>query len=261
MKNKLPVIFAWSGGKDSAFALYQLQKVGGYDIRYLLSTINGNYHRLSMHGVPEELIEAQAKSIGIPLLKVFVYESNNEEYERQMRNALLDVQKEGINSVAFGDIFLEDLRIYRENNMKQLGMQCLFPLWKENTLQLVNHFIQEGFKTLTCCVNDGWLDESWCGRLIDQQFLNELPPNVDPCGENGEYHSFCFDGPIYKDPIKVIAGEKIYKELEIKYADQRDQINPTRTKGFWYCDLIPAPAATTGTSVVPGVPKDAGNRI
>lgn len=239
MKKKLPVVLAWSGGKDSAFALYQLMKESEFDVRYLLSTINGNHHRLSMHGVREELIEAQAASIGIPLLKVFVYESNNEEYERQMGDTLLEAKKEGINTVAFGDIFLEDLRQYRENQMKKVEMDCLFPLWKQDTAQLVNNFIQEGFKTIICCVNDGWLDQSWCGRLIDQEFIKVLPSNVDPCGENGEFHSFCFDGPVYQYQIPVRIGENVYKALEIKYHDAPDQDKEARTNGFWYCDLIP----------------------
>jgi uncharacterized protein (TIGR00290 family) len=236
--NKIPVILSWSGGKDSSYTLHQLLIDGRYEVKYLLSTINGVYKRLSMHGVREELIEAQAKSIGIPLLKVYVYEANNAEYEKQMGDMLLKVKSEGINTVAFGDIFLEDLRIYREEKMKQAGMDCLFPIWKQDTKWLVKDFIDKGFKTCTCCINDGYLDESWCGRLIDENFVKELPPAVDPCGENGEFHSFCFEGPIYKSPVSIITGEKTYKALVLNTKDHPTPIKDAGTKGFWFCDLL-----------------------
>lgn len=238
MKNRMPVIFAWSGGKDSSYALYQLMQDERYEVKYLLSTFNGNNNRLSMHGVREELIEEQAASIGIPLLKVYVYEGNNQEYEEQMRNTLLRVKASGIRTVAFGDIFLEDLRLYRENQMRQVGMDCLFPIWKTDTLQLVNVFVAKGFKTYACCINDGYLDESWCGKLIDETFIKDLPPTVDPCGENGEFHSFCFDGPIYKKGLPVVTGEKVYKRLEKIPGDQSMQAELVNTKGFWFCDLM-----------------------
>lgn len=239
MNNKKPVIFAWSGGKDSAYALHQLLRGGNYEVRYLLSTINGNNRRLSMHGVREELMEAQAAGVGIPLLKVYVYEGNNLEYEKQMREVLLRVKAEGIHTVAFGDIFLEDLRIYRERQMKQIGMDCLFPIWKKDTAELLHDFIARGFKTCICCVNDGYLDKSFCGRLIDKTFVNELPPHVDPCGENGEFHSFCFEGPIFPKALSIVVGEKIYKPLDASPADQSLPAGGTITKGFWYCDLLP----------------------
>ncbi len=224
MNAKIPVIMAWSGGKDSAYALFQLMKDSRYEVTTLLSTINGNNNRLSMHGVREELMEAQAAEIGIPLIKVYVYEGNNEEYEDRMSQALVNVKGAGIGTVAFGDIFLEDLRAYRENQMRKIGMEGIFPLWKTYTPDLANNFIAEGFKTITCCVHDGYLDQSWCGRLIDEEFIKALPPGVDPCGENGEFHSFCFEGPIFKRALSIVAGEKIYKPLDQK-------------TGFWFCDL------------------------
>lgn len=224
MRSKIPVIMAWSGGKDSAYALFQLMKDGRYEVMTLLSTINGNNNRLSMHGVREELIEMQANRIGIQLAKVYVYEGNNDEYEDCMSRALVDAKALGIETVAFGDIFLEDLRVYRENQMKKIGMQCLFPLWNMPTHELALNFIAEGFKTITCCIHDGYLDESWCGRLIDEEFLKALPQGVDPCGENGEFHSFCFEGPIFKKTLPIFTGEKIYKALD-------------QNTGFWFCDL------------------------
>lgn len=217
---------AWSGGKDSAYALHQLMKDDRYEPRFLLSTINGNNHRLSMHGVREELIEAQAASIGIPLLKVYVYGGTNEEYENCMKQELLKAKDKGIDTIAFGDIFLEDLRTYREEQMRKIGMHCLFPIWKADTNQLVRNFIDDGFKTITCCIHDGFLNESWCGKMIDEKFISDLPAGVDPCGENGEFHSFCYEGPIFSSPLSIAAGEKIYKKIDMN------------SNGFWFCDLL-----------------------
>ncbi len=236
---KIPAIMSWSGGKDSSYALHKVLQEGVYEVKYLLSTFNGNYKRLSMHGVREELIEAQAESIGIPLLKVYVYEASNAEYEKQMQEILLQAKAENINHVIFGDIFLEDLRQYREQKMALLDMHCVFPIWKMDTRWLVNDFIAKGFKTCICCSDDGYLDESWCGRMIDESFLKALPSTVDACGENGEFHSYCFEGPIFKKPIKIITGEKTYKALEIKTSDHPTAIPDVGTKGFWFCDLLP----------------------
>jgi uncharacterized protein (TIGR00290 family) len=218
-------IFCWSGGKDSSYALYKVLQEGMYDVKYLLSTFNGHYNRLSMHGVREELIAAQAESIGIPLLKVYVYEASNDEYERQMEETLLKAKAEGISVVLYGDIFLEDLREYREKKMAPLDMQCIFPIWKTDTRWLLNDFIDKGFKTVLCCINDVFLSEEWCGREVDETFIKELPASVDPCGENGEFHTFCFAGPLFKKPISIIKGEKTYKAFDGE-------------KGFWYCDFL-----------------------
>lgn len=236
--NKIPAIFSWSGGKDSSYALHKVLQEGVYDIQYLLSTINGNYKRLSMHGVREALIEAQAESIGIPLLKVYVYEASNAEYEKQTQEILLQAKAENINHVIFGDIFLEDLRQYREQKMAALNMQCVFPIWKTDTQWMLHDFIAKGFKTITCCINDGYLNETWCGKMIDETFIKELPATVDACGENGEFHSYCFEGPVFKKKINIVTGEKAYKPLEIKFADHPTPIKDVGTKGFWFCDLL-----------------------
>ena len=235
---KIPAIMSWSGGKDSSYALHKVLQQGLYEVKYLLSTFNGNYKRLSMHGVREELIATQAESIGIPLLKVYVYEASNAEYEKQMQEILLQAKAENINHVIFGDIFLEDLRQYREQKMAAINMHCVFPIWKTDTQWMVNDFIAQGFKTCVCCINDGYLNESWCGRMIDDSFVKDLPPTVDACGENGEFHTFCFEGPIFKKPVKIIKGEKTYKALEIKIADHPTHIPDVGTKGFWFCDLL-----------------------
>lgn len=230
---KPKAIFCWSGGKDSSLCLYKVLQANEYEVCYLLTTVNGNYHRISMHGVREDLLDAQVASIGIPQLKVFVYEGNNDEYEKAMGETLLHAKAEGITHVIFGDIFLEDLRMYRENNLAKVDLKAVFPLWKHNTTDLINEFLQLGFKTVTCCVNDGCLDETHVGKIIDDDFVKTLPVNVDPCGENGEFHTFCFDGPIFKKPIEILVEEKIYKPLELKTSD----CSVGETKGFWFAEL------------------------
>lgn len=237
MNAKPKAIFSWSGGKDSAYCLNKVLSENLFDIKYLLTSINYNFKRISMHGVREELLNAQAESIGIPLLKVWVKEGTNAEYEKQMESILLKAKADGIEYVIFGDIFLEDLRIYRENNLAKVGMKGIFPLWKMDTTYLINDFLIKKFKTITCCVNDGYLNEDWVGRKINKSFIEQLPVIVDPCGENGEYHTFCYDGPLFKKKILFSVGEKLYKPLEIKTTDDDVCTSNTVTKGFWFIDL------------------------
>ncbi|HLP52027.1 MAG TPA: diphthine--ammonia ligase [Chitinophagales bacterium] len=232
---KPKAIFCWSGGKDSSLCLYKVLQQKEYEVCYLLTTINGNNHRISMHGVREELLDAQAASIGIPQLKVLVYQGNNAEYENAMGATLAKAQQEGITHVIFGDIFLEDLRQYREDNLAKVGLKAVFPLWKQETGVLINEFLLLGFKTVTCCINDACLTEEHVGRTIDAEFIRSLPEGVDVCGENGEFHTFCYDGPIFKTPVDIMVGEKIYKPLELK-TDDCDQAG--ETKGFWFAELI-----------------------
>jgi uncharacterized protein (TIGR00290 family) len=236
---KPKAIFSWSGGKDSAYCLNKVLTENLFDVKYLLTTVNANFKRVSMHGVREDLLDKQANSIGIPLLKVMVSEGTNDEYEKQMEAILLKAKSEGIEHVIFGDIFLEDLRVYRENNLAKVNMKAVFPLWKIDTSVLIADFIAQGFKTITCCINDGYFNEEWVGKKIDKDFIKELPQNVDPCGENGEYHTFCYEGPIFKQQINFTIGEKIYKPLEIKIIDDSVCSSNTITKGFWFVDLIP----------------------
>ena len=238
--NKTKAIFCWSGGKDSAYSLYSVITENKYDVKYLLTTVNDTFKRISMHGVREELLDIQCESIGIPLLKVRVSEGTNDEYEKRMETVLLKAKQEGIETVIFGDIFLEDLRTYREKNLEKVGMKAVFPLWKKDTGMLINDFINTGFRTIVCCTNDGYLGEEWCGREINKQFIDQLPPNVDPCGENGEYHTFCFEGPLFKKKINFSIGEKVYKPLEIKTVTDCTLPGNTTTKGFWFADLLPA---------------------
>lgn len=234
---KPKAIFCWSGGKDSALALFKVFQENKYEVIALLTTLNAQFKRVSMHGVREELLDKQAESIGLPLLKMFVSEGTNIEYEQTMEALLLKYKAQGVNKVIFGDIFLEDLRVYREKNLSKVGLIAEFPLWKRDTAELISEFLANGFKTITCCVNDAYLGEDRLGEEISSEFIKTLPANVDPCGENGEYHTFCFDGPIFKTPIKFTVGEKIYKPLEIKTSDCN--LDTPQTKGFWFCDLLP----------------------
>ena len=234
---KPKAIFCWSGGKDSASALYKVIQENKYEVVALLTTLNAQFKRVSMHGVREELLDQQAASIGLPLIKMFVTEGTNTEYEKTMEALLLQYKSKGVSKVIFGDIFLEDLRNYRQNNLAKVGLTAEFPLWKKDTKELIKEFLSKGFKTITCCVNDAYLGEDRVGEEITEEFIETLPFNVDPCGENGEYHTFCYDGPIFKTPIKFSVGEKIYKPLEIKTTDCGLDISPT--KGFWFCELLP----------------------
>jgi len=235
MKRK--AIFCWSGGKDSAYCLHKVLSDSDYEVKYLLTTVNDEFKRISMHGVREELLDVQAASVGIPLLKVKVREGSNSEYEKKMEEVLLKGKSEGIEYVIFGDIFLEDLRKYREENLSKVGMRAVFPIWNLNTAEMIRDFINKKFRTVICCTNDAYLGSDWAGTEIDDSFLSKLPSDVDPCGENGEYHTFCFEGPLFKQKIKFEIGEKVFRPLEVKTTDKDHRLR--QTTGFWFCDLLP----------------------
>jgi len=216
------VLFTWSGGKDSVLALYEIQKKDDQEVVALLTTLTEGYDRISMHGVRSILLEHQANSLGLPIEKVYISKnSSNEEYEAKMREVLQKYLTGGVSSVVFGDIFLEDLRKYREDNLSKIGMKAIFPIWKRNTVELARGFIDLGFKAVITCVDSNVLDKAFVGRLYDQQFLSELPSTVDPCGENGEFHSFVYDGPIFEKRVSYTKGEIVFR-------DNR----------YWYCDLM-----------------------
>jgi uncharacterized protein (TIGR00290 family) len=244
MKEK--VVFCWSGGKDSALALNRILRDERYEVVSLLTTCNEHFQRVSMHGVRLELLDAQAQAIGLPLEKIFVSQrSSNEEYQQKMSACLQAYQARGVTGCVFGDIFLEDLRRWREGNLAQVGMHGIFPLWKIDTRELIREFFDLGFGTVICCVNDAYLGENAVGRNIDEEFIRTLPPAVDPCGENGEFHSFAFAGPVFKQPVKFKVGEKVYRPVEITHPTSSTSTyvcpsSPRQTKGFWFCDLLPA---------------------
>jgi len=227
-------IFNWSGGKDSSLCLHQVLTEKSFDIQYLLTTLNGQNKRVSMHGIAESLLDMQAKSIGLPLKKIYLPEyPSMGKYDELISDFLLKAKAENISTSIFGDIFLEDLREYREKQLSKLGFKAEFPLWKRNTTEVAKDFINKGFKTIIVSVDERFLDKSFAGRIFDESFLNDLPNNVDPCGENGEFHSFVFDGPIFKYPIKFNKGNVIYKEYK-----SHSKENPDEKFGFWYCDLL-----------------------
>ena len=214
------VLFSWSGGKDSALALYEISQNQGYEIASLLTTVTEGYNRISMHGVPEALLEQQASSIGLPLSKVFISKnSSNEEYDSKMKEVVQKFQESGVSAVVFGDIFLEDIRKYREGNLAKIGVKGVFPLWKKESLPQM--FIDLGFKAIVTCIDAKVLDKKFAGKMFDKKFLAELPATVDPSGENGEFHSFVFEGPIFQRKIPFKIGEVV----------ERDS--------FYFCDLVP----------------------
>ncbi|OXA88406.1 Dph6-related ATP pyrophosphatase [Flavobacterium hercynium] len=238
-------IFNWSSGKDSALALYKTLQNEKYQIEYLLTSVNEQFQRISMHGVRVALLQAQAESIGLPLKIMQIPEMPTmEAYETVMKVTLSELKSESITHSIFGDIFLEDLRQYRESQLAKMGFEGVFPLWKIPTQDLINEFIALGFKTIVVCVNEQYLDKSFVGRIIDEDFIKDLPKNVDVCGENGEFHTFTFDGPIFSKPVTFEIGEVIYR----KYEKPKNQ-NPSNTAcdtnaddpydyGFYYIDLI-----------------------
>lgn len=216
------VIFCWSGGKDSAIALYEIQRSQKYEVVSLITTITEDYDRVSMHGVPRILVEQQADSLGLPLEKVLIPGScSNEEYEYKMRESLTRFRQDGVSSVAFGDIFLEWVRKYREDNLSKVGMKAVFPIWGRDTTELARSFIALGFQAMTTCVDSRVLDKRFIGRVFDKHFLDELPSNVDHSGENGEFHSFVYDGPIFKEKIDFTVGEVVLRD------------------SFYFYDLLP----------------------
>lgn len=221
MDSREPVLFCWSGGKDSAMAMHVLLQDPLIRVVALLTTVTEGYDRISMHGVRRELLQLQAQSIGLPLHEVFIpQQCVNSIYEARMDDALGEHLARGIRKVAFGDIFLEDLRTYREKNLVLVGMTAMFPLWKRDTRELIAYFHDEGFRSIAVCVDSKVLDPSFAGRELDRAFFHDLPPHVDWCGEQGEFHTFAFDGPIFKKAIQFHVGERV----------ERD--------GFVFCDLL-----------------------
>ncbi|MGV3589647.1 MAG: diphthine--ammonia ligase [Adhaeribacter sp.] len=238
--------FAWSGGKDSALGLYRVLQQQQYRVKYLLTTVNEAHQRVSMHGVRLSLLEQQAHAIGIPLKIVWVPETPSmAEYETRMAETLKTFKEEGITTGIFGDIFLEDLRQYRQDKLSQVGLQTAFPLWGENTTELVQAFIQSGFRAKLVCVSDQRLGRSFIGRELDASLLQDLPPQVDPAGENGEYHSFVYDGPLFKAPVNFTTGEIRMRDYA-PAADNDSECGTNTTQAFdsrfWFCDLIPESA-------------------
>ncbi|MEN7547089.1 diphthine--ammonia ligase [Rapidithrix thailandica] len=245
-------IFNWSGGKDSALALYRLLQNSEYQEIRLLTSINQQYQRITMHGVREELLEKQAQKLQLPLHKLYLpNKPGMEPYNQLMQETLQKFTDEGFSEAIFGDIFLEDLRMYREERLQEAGFTARFPLWKEDTRSLMRQFIDLGFKTIVVCVKSDVLDKSFAGRVIDHQFLKDLPGSVDPCGENGEFHTFVYDGPIFSEPVSFQKGEVIYREYKVPESkEEKTSQAPSKdicrksSMGFWFCNLLPVKSSS-----------------
>ena len=238
MAGKRRVYMNWSGGKDSAMCLYEALQDRTMEVYSLLTSLNAAHDRVSMHGVRRSLLEAQARSIGLPLRTIELPEHPDMPYyETAMHRAVQALGVEGCTGALFGDIFLEDLRQYREKQLREAGMDCFFPLWKKDSAVLARECIRMGFKAVVVCVNDRRLDKSFCGRLYDEAFLRDLPAGVDPCGENGEFHSFVFDGPIFRSPIAFTPGQIVYRQYQAPRVSQREA-NLEEAYGFYFCDLL-----------------------
>ncbi len=234
--------FNWSTGKDSSLALYHVLRQKEFAVTQLVTTVNKDFERVSMHGLREALLDAQVERLEIPLQKIyFPAQVSMSSYDNTMKAATKQLVEAGFTHGIFGDIFLEDLRKYREEKLQEVGITGVFPLWKKDTKSLVKEFISLGFKAITVCVNAKLLDESFVGRVLDENFINDLPDTIDPCGENGEFHTFVFDGPIFSSPINFTIGEKVLKTYtpSEKEEDTCASDDSNWDTAFWYCDLVP----------------------
>ncbi|KUG07000.1 ATP-binding protein [Solirubrum puertoriconensis] len=238
-------VLSWSGGKDSALCLHHALQNPNLRLTHLLTTLNEHYRRVAMHGVRAELLEAQAERIGLPLVPVWLPEMPSMEvYEQRMSEALGYLATQGISTTVFGDLHLQDLRAYREQQLARVGWQAEFPIWHKPAADVMREFIDLGFRAVVVCVNDQHLDQSFCGRELDEQFLRDLPAGVDPCGENGEYHSFVYDAPYFSQPIAIAPGEQVHRTYRPATDPDtanndcyRNEPNPF-SAGFWYQDLL-----------------------
>ena len=218
--NPEPIALLWSGGKDSALALRELRANPDYDVRILLTTVTQDYERISIHGVRRELLEAQTAALNVPLQIASVApRCTNAQYENAMGEALQNLRAQGIARVAAGDLFLRDVRAYRETMLERHGMTALFPLWNRDTTQLAHEFIDAGFEAILSCVDTQALDASFAGCAFDASLLRDLPRSVDPCGENGEFHSFVWNGPDFAAPVACRRGEVVLREERFAFCD------------------------------------------
>lgn len=231
-KNK--AIMNWSGGKDSTLALYKILMDKNYQVETLFTTISHQLRRITMHGVREALLDAQAAALELPLRKLELPASNTMDlYNELMAKHMQEFKKQGITHSIFGDIHLEDLKKYRKEQLQQVGLNAVFPIWKQPVQDVVREFIDLGFKAVVVCASARYMDERFVGRTIDDAFIKDLPKEVDVCGENGEFHSFVYDGPIFKQPVAFELGEVIYKD----YGIAGKEVN--YDTGFYFRDLKP----------------------
>ncbi|MCT3800254.1 diphthine--ammonia ligase [Elizabethkingia anophelis] len=227
MKEK--VLMNWSGGKDSAMALYNILNNKNYKVEGLLTSVNAANQRISMHGVSGEVLVKQAESIGLPLTKINLPEASDmTAYENIMEQTLSTFTEQGIETSVFGDIFLENLRKYREQQLEKIGWKAVFPLWKKDTRNLVYEFLELGFRTRICCINKQYLDSDFLGCDLDEYLIDKLPENVDPCGENGEFHTFVYAGPVFQNNLSIKNGERVEKSYN----------HDGKAYGYEFCDIL-----------------------
>lgn len=225
--SRKPVVLSWSGGKDSALTLFELQRSDEFEVVALLTSVTRGYDRISVHGVRRRLLEAQAESIGLPLVEISLEPNcSNDAYESAFHQALDEIRRRwpSVKHMAFGDLFLEDVRAYREKLLAGTGFEPVFPIWGRNTSELAREFIAQGFSARLVCVDTTQLDSSFAGRDFDAALLADLPESTDPCGERGEFHTFVSSGPIFGTSILCDAGERVLRE-----------------ERFMYCDLVESP--------------------
>jgi uncharacterized protein (TIGR00290 family) len=231
--SKIKLSLSWSGGKDSAYGLWILLEDNRFEVCRLLTTLGEETRRVGLHGIHEDLIVLQAESLGLPLDRIYYPASgDNQAYEQAMNKYMDVLEREGIYHIAFGDIFLEDLRKYREDKLAECGFHAIFPLWKMDTKVLANDFINAGFKTMICAADADLILKDKIGKDFSTEFLNSLPERVDPCGENGEFHTFCYDGPIFEKALEIKLGEILSKSYDIPLAD-----GAVDKKQYWFADI------------------------
>jgi uncharacterized protein (TIGR00290 family) len=230
---RIPVSLSWSGGKDSAYALWKLNQGSEFQVKRLHTTFDSETRRVSMHGIHEDLIQLQADALGLPLDKIFFKASEDvSAYTEAVENYLIELQEQGINHLAYGDIFLEDLKKFRQQMLSARGMEAVFPLWGMPTAQLARDFIREGFVTLVCAADENLVASAWVGKFYDNSFLEALPDGVDPCGENGEFHTFFVSGPMLKETLPVRLG-KLTSQV---YHYHLEDGTPVKKK-FWFREI------------------------
>jgi uncharacterized protein (TIGR00290 family) len=219
---KRKILLSWSSGKDSAWALHVLRRQDEFEVAGLITTINSAFDRVAMHSTRRELVEMQAQAANLPLTTILLpWPCSNREYEDIMRDVCARAVSQGVTAIAFGDLFLAEIRAYRERQLKNTGLEPLFPLWQIPTPELARDMIRAGLRAKLVCVDPAKLTPDFAGRDFDSQLLADLPTSVDPCGENGEFHSFVHAGPMFAREIPIVAGERV----------ERD--------GFWFCDVMP----------------------
>jgi uncharacterized protein (TIGR00290 family) len=223
---KPKALVSWSSGKDSAFALHEARRANELELCGLLTTVTSTFQRVSMHGVRETVLEAQAQAVGLPLRKVSIASPcSAEDYERAMAACMDAARADGITHVVFGDLFLADLRAYREAKLASIGMRAVFPLWERDTKTLASQMIESGLSAIVTCVDPKKLDGSFAGRRFDASFVSDLPSSVDPCGENGEFHTCVVAGPMFAAPLDARRGEIVQRDGYV-FADVGLNVTP-----------------------------------